>query len=351
MLNRILVLVLILNMIASVLSAQSKNEKAIQLHMKNGNYKAAIKLINEEIISNPSNRGLTALLNEAAEKDKMQDRENTEKIRRENMEKAEKYLEDQRQRKMKLDGLKGKYNHYIGSRQYFYAFDTLDQMTGIDIDDSFIENKKTEMVNTASNWIKNAGVDSKLINYAQAFLSYADSDYKRTIEFINTLKLFDSGNAEIEFYIKKVTSLRKLEKVSKEIIDQYNAGKKAYDRKSYNEAYYKFQNVIELYNKNSTNDSEFVAFHEDRIKNASYYLAKIGKPTKADPVSKPDNTQKETIVIDPQKSDEMYQNGMNAYNQGRLKEAIALWNGALRYNPNNTKARSAIDRAQKELGK
>ena len=49
------------------------------------------------------------------------------------------------------------------------------------------------------------------------------------------------------------------------------------------------------------------------------------------------------------RSEQLYKEGMAAYMQGRHKEAVLKFQAAIKYNPNNVKAKNALKSAEKEL--
>ncbi|MBV9080540.1 MAG: tetratricopeptide repeat protein, partial [Elusimicrobia bacterium] len=60
-------------------------------------------------------------------------------------------------------------------------------------------------------------------------------------------------------------------------------------------------------------------------------------------------TPAKTVQRDTDKSRAFYSEGLSLYSQGKLKEASAAWEQAVKYDDTNVLARNAYNRAQIEL--
>ncbi|MCD6413643.1 MAG: hypothetical protein J7L54_05820 [Elusimicrobia bacterium] len=72
------------------------------------------------------------------------------------------------------------------------------------------------------------------------------------------------------------------------------------------------------------------------------------RPSPPKPVSK---SKKVKVKIDKAKAEAFYNEGLKEYSQGYLKLAIASWKKVLKYNPNHSRAKRALKRAQTMLEK
>jgi len=113
------------------------------------------------------------------------------------------------------------------------------------------------------------------------------------------------------------------------------------------EAIHKWEKVVKIVtDKILPSSSEWENKAQTRIKGALKKLDEIAKKTKR----KKKVVKKEKITaIDPEGSKQQYFKGLIAYGQGKIKDAISIWEFALRLDPNNEKAKNALTKAKKEL--
>jgi Tfp pilus assembly protein PilF len=83
---------------------------------------------------------------------------------------------------------------------------------------------------------------------------------------------------------------------------------------------------------------------------AACFVSGCGTARKDKPVHAAAHVQlKVSDGIDEQASDNAWNDGLVAYAQGNNSEAKKDWELALRYNPENEKARKALERLKKEM--
>jgi len=176
--------------------------------------------------------------------------------------------------------------------------------------------------------------------YAQSILFYTNNDLTGALNEWGKYLAIDPQNEEVrDFYTtikdqlteeynrKKQEELEgKIKKLLEDGIDYFNAMK-------YKEAADRFRSILNM---------------SPGHVQAGYYLDQINTITaKTAPV------RTKTIIIteaapkvDYEKANEFYNQGLQEYAAGHLREAIELWKKCLKYNPNHDKAKSNITKAQ-----
>ena len=60
-------------------------------------------------------------------------------------------------------------------------------------------------------------------------------------------------------------------------------------------------------------------------------------------------TREKIMRLNQARSQKLYKQGLDKYSEGDIKESIKLWKEALKYDPENLKAKRALERAENEV--
>ncbi|MBN1621958.1 MAG: PorV/PorQ family protein [Endomicrobiales bacterium] len=147
--------------------------------------------------------------------------------------------------------------------------------------------------------------------YAKAMELYEKKDWKQSFNQFQEVLSIDSGHKNAKRYLAEVKSNLAAE--------HFDIGKKAYDKKELETALKNFNEVV-----------KYDSGHKEARQLIDKIVPELKKQNQA-------------------KAMEYNKQGLVAYAQGKLQEAIKLWKEAVKLDPSLEEARSNIKRAEKEL--
>ncbi|OQA90321.1 MAG: Tetratricopeptide repeat protein [Elusimicrobia bacterium ADurb.Bin231] len=189
---------------------------------------------------------------------------------------------------------------------------------------------------------------SEDVYYAQSLLYYVNNDIIAAMNEWGKFRAIDSQDDEINFFYETTEKQlaeeyerRKQEELEAKITKLLESGKTLYENKKYKDAAEKFKEILRLQSGHVT-----ASFYIDQIE--AIQLAEKNKAKQ--PVKrKPPPVPSDTVPLDTEKAADLYNQGLQAYAAGHLREAIELWQRCLKYNPSHTRAKSNIKKAQDTL--
>ncbi len=245
---------------------------------------------------------------------------------------------------VKQEGLESQYRNFKRNGQYFYAYQVLQEIKLVSFDYDFIKKSKMNIVSKMSNYISAGSMDIYMMEYAKAFLNYIDGNISEAIPYLKVYNTFKPDNSETSNQLILLEKYLRFERINQELLKEYNEAQRLFDISKFSDAFQKFNRVIEIYDNNK-NDTDFASYNLSRYEVSKRQIDEIRKKLSHKSVEE----EKPVHEINPEKSEALYADGMHFYTNGRIREASMKWDAALRYNPDNEKAKTALERAKKEL--
>lgn len=201
--------------------------------------------------------------------------------------------------------------------------------------------------------------DVETLSYAKGFAAFNfDKNLSEAARQWERVLAINSRRAEVIEYLKNAKSIldadalaRRIAEITARLAALYAAGEKEFDVKKYVQSIKEWEKVVDLARKES-DAPESPAWEAKARDSISAALIEIEKLSKKPPAAPPKVAAKKTepeAVIDEAAANRYYQEGMVAYAQGRLREAVRSWDLAIRMNPGHDRARKAKERAEAEL--
>ncbi|MDI6757418.1 MAG: hypothetical protein QME32_05290 [Endomicrobiia bacterium] len=201
--------------------------------------------------------------------------------------------------------------------------------------------------------------DVETLSYAKGFAAFNfDKNLAEAVRQWERVLAINSRRAEVIEYLKNAKSIldaaalaRRIDEVTARLAALYAAGEKEFDVKKYVQSIKEWEKVIDLARKESAvpDSPVWEAKARDSISAALMEIEKLSKKPPAAPPKVAAKKPEPEVVIDEAAANRYYQEGMVAYAQGRLREAVRSWDLAIRMNPGHDRARKAKERAEAEL--
>jgi tetratricopeptide (TPR) repeat protein len=201
--------------------------------------------------------------------------------------------------------------------------------------------------------------DMEKLSYAKGFKAfYFDKNIAEASRQWERVLAINPKRVEVSEYLKNAKTIldamerdRRIAEITARLAALYGAGEKEYDAKKYVPSIKEWEKVIDLARKES-DVPEAPAWEQkarDAIKRSLEEIEKLAARRRAAPKAEEPAKPEAEVVIDEAAANRYYQEGMVAYAQGRLREAVRSWDLALRMNPAHDRARKAKERAEAEL--
>jgi outer membrane protein assembly factor BamD (BamD/ComL family) len=182
--------------------------------------------------------------------------------------------------------------------------------------------------------------------YAQSILYYTNNDLTAAIqEWGKYLAIYPPNDEVRDFYdsvkqqLAEEYNRKKQEELESKIKNYMASGVDLFNATKYKEAAEKFRAVLNL--------------NPGHVQ-AGFYIDQIeaifdGERRKNRKVETRTIIRVETEKVDPEKANSFYNQGLQEYAAGHVREAIELWKKCLKYNANHAKAKANIEKAEKVL--
>jgi tetratricopeptide (TPR) repeat protein len=328
------------------------NEKVIseaETYINRGNYeRAIIHLVNYIYENNESRELLAPTLNLAIDKKLERDIQEINVMLENYVGKADIILEEQRQKRERLEALQRQYRNFERQGQFFNARRILEEMQAISPDYEFVERGRKDIISRMSNFIAPGSTDVYMRNYANAYLNFIQGDVRGAIPHLRAYNAFRPNNTETSNQLALLEKYMRFERVNRELLSEFEAGENLFRANNLAGARQRYAKVLEIYDRNK-GDEEFDSYNLARYNTSRQRLEEIRVRIARQRQRRETTETTSGHEVNPQRSDELYNEGIAAYTQGRIREAIMRFEAALRYNPDNSRARNALDRARREL--
>lgn len=178
--------------------------------------------------------------------------------------------------------------------------------------------------NRLRSWIK---FRIKELYYNAAVANFEREDYIRAIENLKTLEKYDGNYMNAAAYQREVN--KKLGLSSREA-SLFAAGVEFYIKKQYNDAINRWKRVLDSKPDNVT--------VKNYIRQAEEFKSTAVVQVK-----------KEATKAEKDKSEALYFQAVDVYTSGETQKAVALWEEAIRLNPDNIRAQRDLEKARVEI--
>ncbi|MCD6413642.1 MAG: hypothetical protein J7L54_05815 [Elusimicrobia bacterium] len=245
--------------------------------------------------------------------------------------------------------------------QFFYCVDAIRQTLSMDNQNisaaRLLEDVREKMDDGLSS---GKFLNLEDIAYARAVLCYIRDDPYAAINQLRQVVNVDPSRKEAKNVLRRLED--EMEKRRKEEAERKRAEKinqllddgiYLYSIGEFKDASAKFKEVLELDPENK-DAKKYLGLSEDEIRKAieREKQKKQKKKRKPKPRPKPKKKKKkpkEVFERNPQKANQLYNDGLIEYSLGRIKRAISYWEMALKYDPENKKIEKAIKNAKKRM--
>ncbi|MFA5780181.1 MAG: hypothetical protein WC947_08580 [Elusimicrobiota bacterium] len=341
-------------------AAQIKQlQKAGVNKYNSGNYKEAMDLFLQVLAIDPKNEKAKEYIEKAGDKMLEPERKAIEKERAQLMEDARQAFKEYQKQQAKQDKLikllfKSAKNAH-DKKRFLKATDKFKeiilQYPDYDLARKYYEKISSDMNATAKEL---QTTDLEGLSYANGYVSYYDQKLTDAVNEWEKVLHINPNRDELNEYILKVNNyLKDTEKLAKEketeerIKQLFAEGVYSFDNKNWIPCIKKMENV-----QNICRTDPFPRSLEWYNKAREYIVKTIEELSKVTPkpiapvlVEKP-----EEVEIDIAGANKKYTEGLILYVQGKLFDAVKVWEIAIRLNPNHEKAQRALEKAKKELG-
>jgi len=363
--NLILVVLLFLSGVRFLLAAATKDDRqkikeltaaGISLY-QNKNYKEAMDLFMQVLIIEPQNATARQYIRKSADMILAPERERIQRERLAILEKARKALAEQ---KVTGSNISQIYRQALKEmNQNYYLKASRDFQLVIDYDPNYenarvhLNSIQKKMEETA---LQEAMSDAEQLAYAKGFVAYQKQKWREAANQWEKIISLNPRQKEVAEYLKIVQDkLQELalqahyQELEEEFNRIFNTGQKNYESKKYVQAIQEWEKITEkLKTENPPTKQQWQEKVSQAIELALNEIKKLQAAQQPrTPTTKPKEEPK--IEIDEDGSNKHYTEGLIAYAQGRLRDAIREWEMALRLNPNNEKGAKAREKAEKEL--
>ncbi|OGS23298.1 MAG: hypothetical protein A2252_09460 [Elusimicrobia bacterium RIFOXYA2_FULL_39_19] len=191
------------------------------------------------------------------------------------------------------------------------------------------------------------------LSYAKGYMFYFSGKYRQCANEWEKALCMNPNNKELKEYEGIAKKIILNEDLEKELKNLFESGVAKYQKKDYIKAITDWETIVEKSKKETYENSlEWIHRAEQQIDLALLELKKVAAEKKAKSADRDINVENrpETKYIDTKTADKCYNEGLVNYAQGKISDAIRLWEMALRYDPEHEKAKRAKTTAENELG-
>lgn len=323
------------------------------------NYPAAMDSYMQALLIAPDGRAARLRLEKTAQKILEPEKKRIEAERRQVMAAYRKLMG---KRKVEsIDSMYAKAVSNYNKKNYLKSYEGIRKIISVNPDFKnvkFYDNNITEdMRGTA---VADTIPDMEKLSYAKGFTAfYFDKNIAEASRQWERVLAINPRRVEVSDYLKNAKDIlealerdRRIAEITARLAALYGAGEKEFDAKKYVPSIKEWEKVVDLARKES-DVPEAPAWETKARDSISAALAEIEKLAKKPPTAPPKGSEPKKpepeAVIDEAAANRYYQEGMVAYAQGRLREAVRSWDLALRMNPGHDRARKARERAEAEL--
>ncbi|RLD18518.1 MAG: hypothetical protein DRI36_01195 [Caldiserica bacterium] len=323
---------------------------------KSGNYRKAIDYFMQVLLIQPKNVKARKYLKKCALEILKPKIEAMNLERQKMVLKAREYL-FLKQKKFNLEELYKRAVKAYKKKQYLRAGEYFRKILEVSSDYKNTEEYFNQLEKKMYEISKDITSDPVSLSYAKGYISWWAGKIQEAKNEWEKYLALNGSNEEVEEYLKrakKELELRAKEEYQREVEAKirriYKEGNSLFEKKKYIGAIKKFERVIVICDKEIIPSSDIWKEKSRKmIEKSLEELKKIAASVKKKKRKKVKKVEKKEI-IDPEAAQRHYTQGLVAYAQGRLREAIREWDLALRLNPKHEKARLALQKAKKELG-
>ncbi|PKN02084.1 MAG: hypothetical protein CVU77_01300 [Elusimicrobia bacterium HGW-Elusimicrobia-1] len=322
------------------------------------NYPAAMDSYMQALLIAPDGRAARLRLEKTAQKILDPEKKRIEAERRQVMAAYRKLMG---KRKVEsTDSLYAKAVSNYNKKNYLKSYEGIRKIISVNPDFKnvkFYDNNITEdMRGTA---VADTIPDMEKLSYAKGFTAfYFDKNIAEASRQWERVLAINPRRVEVSDYLKNAKAIldalerdRRIAEITARLAALYGAGEKEFDAKKYVPSIKEWEKVVDLARKES-DVPEAPAWEtkaRDAIKKALEEIEKLAARRRAAPKAEEPAKPEAAVVVDEAAANRYYQEGMVAYAQGRLREAVRSWDLALRMNPGHDRARKAKERAEAEL--
>jgi tetratricopeptide (TPR) repeat protein len=215
-----------------------------------------------------------------------------------------------------------------------------------------IESKMTRTSQDASG-------DMEDMLYALGYVGFENGNYSEAVLQWSKVLEIDPKRTELEEYLSKTKSYladierQKKDKETEEIVKKaFDTAVKDFELSAWVHCIKGMEQVQQMCRNDSFSKSfEYNNMAQDYIDRAVAELAKAMKKLEARPKKEvvKEEARAPVVEIDAEGAQKKYNDGLILYAQGKLVDAMRQWEIAARLDPNNEKAKKALEKAKEEL--
>jgi tetratricopeptide (TPR) repeat protein len=210
----------------------------------------------------------------------------------------------------------------------------------------------TDKMNDDSKFTLDA--DFEKVSYAKGYVDYrgqkyndAENEWEKVLQMNPNRDELTQYDSKVKEYLKNIERIKKEKEIEARVSALFDEGKANFDSGKWI-ACIKTMEKAQAICKNEpfTSSFEWNTKAQGCIDNSIIELSKIA-------FAKPAKKAKEEKQIEPEidalGADKKYNEGLVLYAQGKIEDAIRMWEIAVRLNPGHAKAGIAIEKAKEEL--
>ncbi|OGS19816.1 MAG: hypothetical protein A3J83_01260 [Elusimicrobia bacterium RIFOXYA2_FULL_40_6] len=280
------------------------------------------------------------------------ERKRTKKLQKEIAKKAKQRINDQ---KVNIETLYNQAVEDYTNKNYLNATDKLKSVISEDPSyrnaSFYLSDIKKTMKNTAKEE-KNSDLEE--LSYAKAYVSYYSGDLQNSINEWEKIFCLNADNTEIKEYLDKTKILLKEMETEEKLSGYYSIGMEKSKNKEYVAAINEWEKVVELAKKENMLSSLDWNIKAQRQITLALEQIKKNRELYQKTAVQNKNILKEPLKIEKNKPDletaeKYYNEGLVCYTQGKISDAIRLWELTLRMNPQHEKAKKAKETSETEI--
>jgi len=246
---------------------------------------------------------------------------------------------------------------YFRRKLYLYAIDEIWNTLSVDPQNvdaaDLLEEIKRKMEQGLSEGKFETPED---ISYARGVLYYSEKNMPSALNELKQVYNIDPARKEVKITLRKIEKeLKRLRREKQErerqmkIEELLNDGIYLYSIEDFKGAVEKLRELLKIDPENEEGN-KYLKLALKEIEKRKPKPKPRPKP-KEKPKPKPKKEKKPEIIYErnPQKAEQLYNDGLVEYSLGRIKSAIRYWQMALKYDPENKKIKKAIKNARKKL--
>lgn len=195
--------------------------------------------------------------------------------------------------------------------------------------------------------------DLEKLSYAKGFINYHNqqfyesiNEWEKVVQLNPKRKELEEYSSKVKAYLKDIERREKEKEIEERVKNIYEKGVSEFNGKKWVRCIKKMENVQNICRKEPFQNSvqwhqKAQAYIEKSVKQLAKMVSK--KPEEKIAEKEPD------IEIDEEGAQKKYNDGLILYAQGKLSDAMKMWDIAIRLNPNHEKAHIALQKCREEL--